>query len=105
MRVVGDYQRNGYALLRGLISPETAAAFVAMLKNDLGPDALPVSAVRDFPNLLARPAFEIYGHFYTPMLTFLWGLTPIVSQVVGNELLVENLELRASVGVGASGRR
>jgi hypothetical protein len=87
MHVTGDYEKNGYALLQGLIAPETAAAFVAMLKKDLGPDALPLSGVRDFPNLLRRPAFEIYGHFYPPMTTFLWGLTPIVSQVVGRDLL------------------
>jgi hypothetical protein len=87
MRVVGDYAKDGYAVLEGLIAPETAAAFVAMLKRDLGPNALPVNSIRDFPNLLTRPAFEIYGHFYPPMLTFLWGLTPIVSEIVGRELL------------------
>jgi hypothetical protein len=87
MRVVGNYEKNGYALLQGLVGPETAAAFVAMLKKDIGPNSLPVSSVRNFPDQLARPAFEIYGHFYPPMLTFLWGLTPIVSEVVGRDLL------------------
>jgi hypothetical protein len=87
MRIVGDYRQSGYALLEGLIAPETAAAFVSMLKKDLGQSALPLNNVRDFPNLLARPAFEIYGHFYPPMLTFLWGLTPIVAEVVGKDLL------------------
>lgn len=87
MRVVGDYAKGGYALVEGLIAPEIAAAFVAMLKKDIGAKALPVSGIRDYPNLLARPAFEIYGHFYPPMLTFLWGLTPIVSQVIGKDLL------------------
>ena len=87
MRVVGEYDANGYALIEKLIAPETAAALVAMLKKDVGPDALPLSNVREFPSLLARPAFEVYGHFYPPMLTFLWGLTPIVEQIVGCELL------------------
>ena len=87
MHVVGDYTKDGYALVEGLIAPESAAAFVAMLKKDIGPKALPVSGIREFPNLLARPAFEIYGHFYPPMLTFLWGLTPIVSDIVGKDLL------------------
>jgi hypothetical protein len=87
MRVVGEYNRDGYALIEGLIAPESAAAFVAMLKKDIGPNAIPVSGIREFPNLLARPAFEIYGHFYPPMLTFLWGLTPIVSEIVGRDLL------------------
>jgi hypothetical protein len=87
MRVVGDYAKDGYALVEGLIAPESAAAFVAMLKKDIGPNAIPVRGIREFPNLLARPAFEIYGHFYPPMLTFLWGLTPIVSEIVGKDLL------------------
>lgn len=87
MRVVGQYDANGYALIEQLIAPEIAAAFVAMLKKDVGPNALPLSSVREFPNLLTRPAFEVYGHFYPPMLTFLWGLTPIVEQIVGRELL------------------
>jgi len=87
MEVIGDYHRNGYAHVRELISPEVARAFVARLKADIGPGALPVSKIEDYPNLLARPAFEIYGHFYPPMQFFLWGLTPTVSQLVGRELL------------------
>jgi hypothetical protein len=87
MEVIGDYHRNGYAHVRELISPEIARAFVAKLKADIGPGALPVSKIEDYPNLLARPAFEVYGHFYPPMQFFLWGLTPTVCQLVGRDLL------------------
>ena len=87
MEVIGDYHGNGYAHVRELISPEVARAFVARLKADIGPGALLVSKIEDYPNLLARPAFEVYGHFYPPMQFFLWGLTPTVSQLVGRELL------------------
>ncbi len=87
MKVVGDYHANGYAHVEQLILPEVARAFVAKLKDDLGEGALPVSNIDKFPNLLTRPAFEIYGHFYPPMLFFLWGLTPVMSQIVGRELL------------------
>src|SRR5205085_10090853 len=87
MRVVGDYDRNGYALVEQLIAPQTASALVAMVKKDVGPNALPLSKVQEFPSLLTRPAFEIYGHFYPPMQTFLWGLTPVVSQLIGRDLL------------------
>jgi hypothetical protein len=41
----------------------------------------------DHPNLLRRPAFEIYGHHYKPMLYFLWGLTPLISDIVGRSLM------------------
>ena len=87
MKVVGSYRDNGYALLQGLIPPEVALAFLQALRRDMGPGSIPLSGVRDYPNLLRRPAFELYGHHYPPMIFFLWGLTPIVSELVGRELL------------------
>ena len=87
MRVVGDYGQQGYALVEGLIAAEVAQAFLANLKSDLGPGAVPLSRVTNFPNLLTRPALEIYGNHYPPMQSFLWGLTPIISQIVGKDLL------------------
>jgi hypothetical protein len=87
MQVIGDYHGQGYAHVEQLIAPEIGRAFLAALKNDLGPNALPLSKVRDYPNLLTRPAFELYGYHYPPMLFFLWGLTPIVSEIVGRKLL------------------
>lgn len=87
MEIVGDYTRDGYALVRNLIDEEVAAAFVAGLREDVGDKPIPLSAKTDFPNLLTRPAFEVYGFHYKPMLFFLWGLTPIVSRIVGRDLL------------------
>jgi hypothetical protein len=87
MQVVGDYHTDGYAHLKGLISPEIARAFMQALKQDVGDAPIPLSRAENHPNLLKRPAFEIYGHHYKPMLFFLWGLTPIVSGIVGRELL------------------
>jgi hypothetical protein len=87
MQVIGDYHKDGYAHLKGLVPPEVAQAFLQGLKADIGPGAIPLSRVQQHPNLLTRPAYEIYGHHYKPMLYFLWGLTPIVSGIVGKELL------------------
>jgi hypothetical protein len=87
MRVLGSYHDDGYAHLQGLVPPEVAQAFLQGLKADLGPDAIPLSRVTEYPNLLKRPAFEVYGHHYKPMLFFLWGLTPTMSEIVGRELL------------------
>jgi hypothetical protein len=36
---------------------------------------------------LKRPAVELYGYQYKPMLTFLWGLTPAMCEVTGRNLL------------------
>jgi hypothetical protein len=87
MRVIGDYDRDGYAHVEGLVSPEVAQALLRQLKADLGAGAIRLSAVRDFPNLLQRPAFELYGHHYPPLLAFLWGLTPTVCRLLGRDLL------------------
>lgn len=87
MDVVGDYNRDGYAHLKELIPPEIGQAFLQHIAGKLGDGPIPLSGLDQHPNLLLRPAFEIYGHHFAPMLFFLWGLTPIVSQIVGRELL------------------
>lgn len=87
MKIVGDYHANGYAHVQELIPRDVAQAFMAGLKQDVGPHPIPLSGAREHVNLLTRPAFEIYGFHYKPMLFFLWGLTPIVSQLVGRDLL------------------
>lgn len=87
MRIIGDYQGRGYAHLAGLIAPEVAQAFLQGLKQDMGPAPIPLSRVGEHVNLLNRPAFEAYGHFWKPMLYFLWGLTPIVNELAGRDLL------------------
>lgn len=87
MDIVGNYREDGYALFRGLVSPEIAREFLHGLKDDLVTGPLPVSEIQDYPNLLTRPAFEVYGHHYRPMLYFLWGLTPMMCNIVGKDLL------------------
>jgi hypothetical protein len=45
---------------------------------------------RDFVRtsvLLNKPAIEVYSREYPPMATFLWGLTPRVSEVAGRDLI------------------
>jgi hypothetical protein len=87
MKVTGDYAADGYAHLEGLVQPEVAQAFLQSLKQDMGPGSIPLSRAAGHVNLLTRPAFELYGHHYKPMLHFLWGLTPTMSELVGRELL------------------
>lgn len=87
MKVLGSYQEDGYALLQGLLPSDVVMAFLQLLKQDVGDGAIPLSRVGSQVNLLTRPAFDVYGYNYKPMIGFLWGLTPIVSQIVGRELL------------------
>jgi hypothetical protein len=87
MKVIGDYNQSGYATIEGLVPPEVAAAFLDQFKQDIGPGTVELSKVASHPNLLNRPALEVYGHHYYPMLFFLWGLTPVISEIVGKPLL------------------
>ena len=87
MNVNGNYEELGYLHVRGLIPIEVARAFLSALKEDLGSAPIELSALTQHGAQLRRPAFEIYGHDYRPMNFFLLGLTPIVSKLVGRDLL------------------
>jgi hypothetical protein len=87
MEVVGRYDRDGYALLKGLLEPEMAQAFLQQLAKDIGRTVLPLSGEANHAGVLKRPALQIPGPTYPPMLALLWGLTPLMSRVVGRELL------------------
>ena len=87
MKVSGNYWTDGYAVVEGLIAPEIAQALLARIDAELA------SANRSYVDftqqlgLMRRPTVEISGHFCSPLLTFLWGLTPVAEQLVGRPLL------------------
>jgi len=87
MKQTGNYHEDGYALIEGLVPAEVCAAFMFALKDDVGPRPIALSQVKEHVPQLNRPAFEAYGFLYKPMLFFLWGLTPIVREIVGRDLL------------------
>ena len=87
MEVIGDFQNNGYAHIRELVAPEIARAFVARLKEATGGRPIPLSKPQPVPAVLKHPAFDVPSDSFRPMETFLWGLTPIMSQLVGRDLL------------------
>lgn len=87
MDVLGDFDRDGYAHIRGLIPKEVARAFMARFKQAAGPSAIPLSRVVDRAPVLKRPAFDVAPEFFQPMSFFQWGLTETISRTVGRELL------------------
>ena len=87
MKIHGDYHANGYAHLEQLVPPEVAQAFLNGMKQDVGSRPIPLSRAQEHVNLLKRPAFEVHSQNYKPLLYFLWGLTPIIRDIVGRELL------------------
>ena len=87
MRVTGDYATHGYASVEGLIPPEVASALVQQLEADLAAAGKSFNSFSRQEALMRRPTVEISGHFYRPLISFLWGLTPIVSELAGADLL------------------
>ncbi|MEZ5960812.1 MAG: hypothetical protein R3C30_10375 [Hyphomonadaceae bacterium] len=87
MQVHGDYYANGYAHLAGLLSRPVANEFLLQLKASLEESKVPLRGFFREAQMLKRPALEIYAQQYKPMLAFLWGLTPTMSQLTGRELL------------------
>lgn len=81
------YERDGYVALPGLFPREVLIAFYQRLQADLTGNGRSWNAYAARGPLLSRDAVEVYAHHYTPMLTFLWGLTPRMIQVTGRELL------------------
>ena len=87
MDVLGDFDRDGFAHLRDLIPGEVARAFMGRLKEATRGRAIPLSKPQPFPAVLKHPAFDVSSDAFKPMEFFLWGLTPIMSQLLGRRLL------------------
>ena len=87
MRVEGDYHEQGYATVRGLVPPEVAFNLFRQIQLDLNASGKSFDDFAKTHPLSKSHTVDISGHFYRPLTTFLWGLTPIVSQLTGADLL------------------
>ena len=87
MRIEGDYKEDGYATIRGLIPPEVASNLFKQLQMDLAAAGKSFQAFAKLNNISRHESVDISGHFYRPLTTFLWGLTPIMSELTGADLL------------------
>jgi hypothetical protein len=85
MLIEGNYQENGYALVRDLLSVDVTRALLTIVRRRVPPGPLPITP-NDSP-ILDRPTFEIYGNQMPPLKTFLWALTPAMEQVTGRRLI------------------
>ena len=87
MDVIGNFERDGFAHLRGLIPTEVAHAFMSRLKEATGGRPIPLSRPQHFPAVLKAPAFDVSSDVFKPMEFFLWALTPTMGQLIGKSLL------------------
>src|SRR5687768_8276741 len=87
MRIEGDYKEDGYAAVRGLIPPEVASNLFNQLRNDLAGAGKSFVTFAQSQPLSKHPTVDISGHLYRPLTTFLWGLTPIIGELTGADIL------------------
>lgn len=87
MQVIGDFANDGYAHIKELVPPEVARAIVARLKEATGGRPIPLSKPQPFAAVLKHPAFDVPSEIFRPLETFLWGLTPTMSRLIGKNLL------------------
>ena len=80
MRIEGDYHRDGYATIRGLVPPEVASNLFKQLQIDLANSGKTFENFAKLHDLSRHQTVDISGHFYRPLTTFLWGLTPIIGE-------------------------
>lgn len=95
MTVTDAYRAEGHVALPALFEPEVLLAFYRMMQADLQAAGRPLQSFAARGPLLRQPAIEVYAFQYAPMLTFLWGLTPRVAEVVGATLLPTYAYFRA----------
>lgn len=81
------YLADGYVALPQFVPEQITRGFLVRLKSDLARSGTALGALRQSSPLLRREAIELYGYHYAPMATFLWGMTPAISALVGRDLL------------------
>ena len=87
MELVGDYDRDGFAHVKGLIAREIAQAFMMSVKAATRGAPIPLSQPQFRPAVLQRAAFDVSAQIFQPLNFFLWGLTPTISNLLGRDLL------------------
>lgn len=80
------YREEGYLALPGFVPTEVTHALLSMLKSDLVQGGVSFDQLKRKHDLLATAAVEVYGTHYLPLSTFLWGMTPAISALVGHDL-------------------
>lgn len=86
MQIEGEYARDGYALVRGIVPVAVCNALLRQIDGDVL-SKVSLDRLMRPQNLLKREAVELYGFHYPPLLGLLWGLTPTVSTLLGFDLL------------------
>lgn len=78
------YRSRGAALIKGMLSPEVASALAYQISLQVRAAGQQCLAP---PVLSTKACYEIYAFQWPVLLTFLWGMTPKLEDIVGKPLL------------------
>jgi hypothetical protein len=81
------YRENGYLHLPRFLSSEVRMAILARMKVDLSRQGISMAKLETEGALLLSKAPELYGYHYPMFTSLLWGMTPAIESLVGEELL------------------
>lgn len=81
------YVRDGFARVEKLVPREVATAMLARLQTDLARQGVDPAKIAQHGPLLIRPAVELYGYHYPLFSAFHWGLTPMIADLLSEDLL------------------
>ena len=84
---VADYRTRGYAHLPGFVPREVCNAILARMQTDLSRQGVQLASLEQGGPLLRSSAPELYSHHYPMFASFLWGMTPAIEMLVGQEVL------------------
>lgn len=79
------YRNGGAALLRGLVSPEIAAAMTQAIAFGIAQSGGRCLVMPE--SILDKACYEASSASWAVLSTFLWGMTPKIEDVVGAALL------------------
>ncbi|MDP9422889.1 MAG: hypothetical protein M3Q19_08665 [Pseudomonadota bacterium] len=89
-----QYHSRGYAHLPGFMPSEVCIGLLVRMKADLARQGIQLPSLEQQGPLLRSGAVELYGHHYPMFNAFLWGMTPAVERVIGEDLLPTYAYLR-----------
>lgn len=80
------YWDKGYVALKNLYPKELGYVMLAKLKEELSYGGRSFETLKRGSPLLRQEAIELYGGHYSPLNSFLWGLTPTITAIVERDL-------------------
>lgn len=87
MQITGSYDDDGYALVRQLIAPEIATKLLEQIQREVEARGQSFQSLARPHPLIRKASVEVSGNLYPALQTFLWGLTPIMCELAGRDLL------------------